>query len=111
PSLAVGVYSVKFELAGFRTLVREGIQIEIGFNAQVNAQLPLAALEQTIEVVGNSPIVDVTSTAQGAHFGAEMLQALPSARDQYAVIQQAPGIAPNMQNVGGIRPDCRRSSC
>jgi len=37
--LPIGVYSVKFELAGFSSLVREGLQLQSGFNAQVNGKL------------------------------------------------------------------------
>ena len=42
PQLAVGVYTVQFDLAGFKTVVREGIRIEIGFNAQINEQLQVS---------------------------------------------------------------------
>src|SRR5512143_293886 len=34
PLLPIGLYAVKFELPGFTTQVRDGIRIEIGFNAQ-----------------------------------------------------------------------------
>src|SRR6476659_6170356 len=39
PRLEVGAYAVKFELTGFSTIVKPDIQVTIGFNAQVNAQL------------------------------------------------------------------------
>src|SRR5258708_3064082 len=40
PRIEIGVYSVKFELAGFKTVVNEGIRVTVGFSAQVNAQKP-----------------------------------------------------------------------
>ena len=46
PLLAIGTYSVRFELAGFRTAVRENIRIEVGFTAQINAQLELASVRK-----------------------------------------------------------------
>ncbi|HSL21080.1 MAG TPA: carboxypeptidase-like regulatory domain-containing protein, partial [Vicinamibacterales bacterium] len=58
PQLAIGLYSVRFELPGFRTVVREGIRIEIGFNAQINATLEVSAVQETVTVTGESPIVD-----------------------------------------------------
>src|SRR5262245_37205741 len=39
PRLAVGSYSVKFELQGFKTVVKEGIEVTVGFNANVSTQL------------------------------------------------------------------------
>ena len=39
PRLEIGTYSVKFELAGFKTVVNEDIIITAGFSAQVNTQL------------------------------------------------------------------------
>src|SRR3954467_11340454 len=101
PGLGIGNYFVRFELAGFRTFVRENVTIEIGFTAQIKAQLDVASVNESIEVTAASPVVDLKSTAQGAYFDQERLQALPTARDQFDIIHQAPSIAANLQNVGG----------
>src|SRR5438128_8485480 len=92
PGLAIGMYMVKFELAGFGTQVREGLQLQGGFNAQLNVELPVAGVQEGIVVIGVSPIVDVRSTTQGARFNVEEMQAIPSARDVFHVLNQAPGI-------------------
>src|SRR5947209_4443372 len=99
--LAIGAYKVTFELAGFGTQVREGLQLQGGFNAQVNVELQVASLEESVVVTGLSPIVDVRSTTQGTRFNTEELQAIPSARDVFQVLTQTPGIAGDRQNVGG----------
>src|SRR5262245_44469856 len=39
PGVPIGVYSVTFTLPGFTTVVRDGVRIEIGQNAQINAAL------------------------------------------------------------------------
>ena len=44
PGLSVGIYTVKFELAGFKTFVRDGIRMEIGANAQINAALEISTV-------------------------------------------------------------------
>ena len=46
PQLLVSEYEVKFELAGFKTMVNSKIYVGINFNAQVNAQ-QLATLLQS----------------------------------------------------------------
>jgi carboxypeptidase family protein len=101
PQLAVGVYAVKFELAGFRTVIYEGIRIEIGFNAQINAQLEVSAVQETVTVTGESPVVDTRDTGRGSRFNQEALQAIPSARDPWVIIEQAAGVAMDRSNVGG----------
>ena len=99
--LPIGVYSVKFELAGFSSLVREGLQLQSGFNAQVNGELSVGGLQENVVVTGVNPIVDVRSTTQGTRFNVEELQAIPSARDVFQILTQTPGIAGDRQNVGG----------
>ena len=101
PGLGIGMYMVRFELAGFGTQVREGLQLQGGFNAQVNAELQVASLEEKVVVTGVNPIVDIRSTTQGTRFNVEELQAIPSARDVFQVLTQTPGIAGDRQNVGG----------
>ncbi len=60
--LPPGVYSVAFTLSGFKTVQRAGIIIEGTFVAQINAELQVGAMEETISVVAESPTVDVINT-------------------------------------------------
>ena len=66
--LRPGTYSVTFTLPGFSTIKREGIELSGAFVATVNGDLKVGALEETITVTGETPIVDVQS-AQGADDG------------------------------------------
>lgn len=101
PRLAVGTYSVKFELSGFRSVVNEDVRVSLGFNARVDARLEVAALEETITVSGVAPVVDTRSTGTGANFSQELLQNVPTARDPWVVIKQTPGVVMSRENVGG----------
>src|SRR5678810_1126354 len=59
--LRPGVYTVTFSLTGFRTLKREGLNLPAEFAATVNADLAVGALEETVTVSGEAPVVDVKS--------------------------------------------------
>jgi hypothetical protein len=59
--LRPGTYSVTFTLPGFSTVKREGIEITGTFVATVNGDLKVGALEETITVTGETPVVDVQS--------------------------------------------------
>jgi len=58
-NLRPGVYTVTFALAGFSTVRREGIELAGAATFNVNAELKVGTLEETITVTGESPIVDV----------------------------------------------------
>ncbi|HYB97289.1 MAG TPA: TonB-dependent receptor [Vicinamibacterales bacterium] len=101
PRLPVGTYSVRFELGGFRQLVQEGVQLQSGFSAQINAKLELSTVQETVTVTGASPVVDTKQTTTGATFTTEVLQGIPTARDPWVLLEQTPGVVMNQQNVGG----------
>jgi hypothetical protein len=61
PSLVPGTYSVKVELQGFQTLIREGIIVVVGQTTPLDLSLKLAALAESVTVTGQSPTVDTTS--------------------------------------------------
>src|SRR5262249_15347596 len=101
PQIPIGTYTVTFDLTGFKKLVREGVVIQVGFNAEINAKLELSTVQETVTVTGQSPIVDTKSTQLGNNFVKEMLDKIPTARDPWVAIEQTPGIVMTQQNVGG----------
>src|SRR5688572_14662476 len=60
-NLLAGTYTVTFTLPGFSTVKRDGIELTGEFVATVNGDLKVGALEETITVTGETPIVDVQS--------------------------------------------------
>src|SRR5262245_32644549 len=57
--LRPGTYTVSFTLAGFSTVRREGIELSGTFVASVNADMRVGAVEESITVTGETPLVDV----------------------------------------------------
>jgi hypothetical protein len=100
-ALPPGEYTVKFELSGFGTVIREGIRISVGFTATVNTEMNPASLAESVTVSGQSPVVDVTSTQVATRFDSETLANLPGARDYWAVLAQTPAVAMGRVDVGG----------
>ena len=91
--LRPGTYSVTFTLAGFRTFIREGIELTSGFTAQVNGDLQLGALEESITVTGESPLVDVQNVRRQVLISREMLDVLPtSIQSVQNVLTLTPGM-------------------
>ncbi len=101
PRLDIGVYTVNFALAGFKTTITENVRVTVGFSAQINAQLAVSTVQETVTVSGESPIVDTKATGTRQTFTSDLLQGIPSARDPWVILQQTAGIAMDRENVGG----------
>jgi hypothetical protein len=76
--LPPGTYTIAFSLPGFRTVRREGIILQGAFAAQVNGEMQVGALEETITVTGESPIVDVVNNRSQFVANREILDAIPT---------------------------------
>ena len=90
-ALRPGTYTVKFELPGFSIVMREGVELTSDFTATINADLKVGALEETLTVTGESPIVDTQSITQRVVMTAEVRDALPTGRNIQAVGIMIPG--------------------
>jgi hypothetical protein len=99
--LRAGTYAVTFTLTGFSTVRREGITIEGSFTANVDADLRLGSLEETITVTGESPIVDVQNMRRQMVLDNDMISAIPSSRSYNNLIQ----LIPNSVNQAGAPTD------
>lgn len=89
--LRPGIYSVTFSLPGFRTVVREGIELTAGFTATVSIQMSVGAVEETVTVSGDSPVVDVQSVRTQAVMTRDVIDAVPTGRTVEAMGILIPG--------------------
>jgi hypothetical protein len=101
PDLRPGVYVVKFSLTGFAPVEREGVQLSGTFTARINADLRVGALEETVKVTGETPVVDVQSTQQERVLDREVLDSLPNAGLRTALGVLIPSVDFRRQDVGG----------
>jgi hypothetical protein len=97
-----GTYTVTFTLTGFTTVRREGIELEGAFTASVNPDMRVGALEETIVVTGESPIVDVQSAKRQQVLDRDTINAIPSARVYHSLVTLVPGITTSTNDVGGL---------
>src|SRR6267154_2277158 len=100
-NLLPGTYSVTFSLPGFSTVKREGIELSGTFVATVNGELKVGALEETITVTGETPIVDVQSARVQQSVSKDVLAAIPTGRNAGTVTSLIPGMS-NTTDSGGL---------
>jgi hypothetical protein len=101
PSVPPGEYRLSLELPGFQSVVREGIRITLGFNAQVNVTMNVATLQETVTVSGESPVIDTSATRIQTNFDQQALSSIPNARDMWSLLATTPSITLNRVDVGG----------
>ncbi len=102
--LRPGMYTITFTLPGFSTFRREGLELTTAFTATVNAELRLGALEETVTVTGETPVVDVQNVMQQKVFAREVVDQLPVGGNVNLFSALVPGAVlatPNRQDVGG----------
>ncbi|MGE3844120.1 MAG: carboxypeptidase regulatory-like domain-containing protein, partial [Vicinamibacterales bacterium] len=93
--LRPGIYTLTFTLPGFRTVKREGIELTGSFASTVNAELAVGALEETVTVSGESPLVDVQSARQQDVIGKDVIEAVPSTRTAFGLATLLPSLNTN----------------
>jgi Carboxypeptidase regulatory-like domain len=76
-SLRPTVYDITAELTGFRTSQRKGVRLQANENLTVNFAIELGALAETVTVAGESPTVDVTSSALSEVVDSKRIVELP----------------------------------
>jgi hypothetical protein len=100
-SLRPGLYSVTFSLPGFGTVIRDGIEMTAQFTANVNVNLSVGTLEETVTVSGAAPTVDIQSTVTREVMTKEEIDAVPMIKNWSGIGILVPGMTTVTPDVGG----------
>ena len=103
--LRPGTYVVSFTLTGFSTFKREGLELPPSFNATINAQLRIGAIEESVTVSGASPLVDTQTVTRQTVLPKALLDAVPTAKTLLGFYALTPALQSptNAQDVGGSK--------
>ena len=101
--LRPGVYTVVFALPGFQTIRREGVELPADFTATINADLKVGAIEESVTVSAESPIVDVTTAVHTQVLNRDTIDAIPTGRTIQGMGQLIVGVNLNLPDTGGAR--------
>lgn len=87
-SLPVGTYTIQVEMQGFRTSVRNDLQLSADQPMRVDFPLTVGELNQSITVSSEPPLVDLSTSTQHASFGARALNDSPLTRQDWTGVLQ-----------------------
>ena len=78
-SIRNGVYRVEAELSGFKKAVREGVMVQVNTTIRVDLNLEVGTVAETVNVVGESPLLQTDRTDTGRIIESILLQEVPLA--------------------------------
>jgi len=93
-------YSLKAELAGYGTATRAGIGVRVGSNSDVTLTLN-PSVSESIVVTAEAPLLDVRKAGTAISVSKVELEKIPTSRDPWTILQQAPSVQVDRINVGG----------
>jgi len=103
----IGTYTLTAELPGFQTVAQTGLSLQVGQQVEMNLQLAVSALEETVTVSGEAPLLDVSSSNISSNIDQRQVQELPlNGRNWLDLTLLAPG---SRANHGGPSPVARGS--
>ena len=100
--LLVGIYNVSVSAPGFKSVVKNAIQLNVGDKLAINFRLEIGSVTETISVSDATPMVN-TETADISHtLSTEQMTDLPVNGRAFTQIQQlVPGASRTMGDQGG----------
>src|SRR5438093_4961047 len=92
-ALPVGIYDVTAELQGFASVSRKAIDVNVGQTQTVDFALRVAAVAETVNVTGASPLIEITASWVGAIVDPKRIETLPLNGRQFAnLAATVPGV-------------------
>jgi hypothetical protein len=76
-AVPAGTYDVSVSLSGFSTQITKGVEVRIGDTANVDFSMKVGAVTETVEVVGETPLVQSTTSEVGQVITQKLVENIP----------------------------------
>jgi hypothetical protein len=100
-ALPPGNYELKFELEGFKTVLRKGVELRLGKSVTLNILMETTTLQEEVTVSGKVGVIDTRKTVVGVNITEEMVNSIPTARNPWTLLSTLPGVLTDRVDVGG----------
>jgi hypothetical protein len=98
PNLPIGPYRLEVSLSGFRSYSRTGIVLRVNDSPSINVDLSLGAVEETVLVQAESPLIETRSMGVGQVMDNKRILELPlNGRNPADLVQYLPAVVPQPQ--------------
>jgi hypothetical protein len=79
PAVEPGSYTVKATVQGYKTFERKDVPVSVQQTVGLDITLEIGALEETITVTGESPLIDTMNASTGDTLDTRSLESIPTA--------------------------------
>ena len=111
PNLLPGTYTIRAEFAGFKTVERQNIVLEVGQELRVDLTLQPGEQSQTVTVTEALPLINTTSAELGGTIQSEIIESLPmNGRNFTNLLALRPGVTV-CDSLRVRRPDAFFNEC
>jgi hypothetical protein len=100
-ALPPGMYELRCELEGFKTVIRKDIELSLGKSVTLNILMETTTLKEEITVSGRVGVIDTRTTQVGVNVDKEWVESIPTARNPWTVLSALPGLMVDRVDVGG----------
>jgi hypothetical protein len=101
PSLQPGVYAMRVEQQGFKTAVRDSVELQVQQVASIDFTLEVGQVGETVTVTGGVPLLSPESTTVGTVIENKRIVDLPlNGRNFLQLVATAPNVSFGFQNAG-----------
>jgi len=106
-NVPAGNYKLQAELSGFATVVLAKVELLVGQNANIPFTLKIAQVSETLTVLGESPLVDTSSSQVAGNVDRRQMEELPlQGRNWMELSKLVKGITANdVGNTPGVSRD------
>ncbi|HKQ74761.1 MAG TPA: carboxypeptidase-like regulatory domain-containing protein [Blastocatellia bacterium] len=92
--LIPGTYRIEVEASGFKRYVRDKITLRVNDTLEIDVELEIGNVGETITVTGDAPLLDTATASMGQVVDSRRIQELPIGHgDPYALIGLASGVS------------------
>src|SRR5438105_14955367 len=107
PAVPPGTYTLKTQLTGYKTYESKGLTVGTQQFITLDVVLQVGALEESITVTGQSPLINTANASHAASLDREALEALPAPGRNAFMIGMTVGTVTPIMNASRSRPSCR----
>ncbi len=104
PAVPIGLYTVSATLQGFQTASVTDNLVEVEKTTTVPFDMKVGALTDTVQVIGDTPIVDRSTVTATTRLSKDEFEKLPVGRSYQALTGTAPGVVGtgNVNSAGAL---------
>ncbi|MES1258669.1 MAG: carboxypeptidase-like regulatory domain-containing protein, partial [Acidobacteriota bacterium] len=94
PSLPPGVYTIKVEKTGFKTVLRNQVELQVQLSARVDFELPVGQVSESVEVKADAGLLATDDATVGTVIENKRIEDLPlNGRNYLQLVSLAPNVS------------------